>query len=189
MFAQADAKFDGGAPGLGIGLAVVRSLVGLHGGTVRAHSAGQGLGTRIEVRLPLAGAPHAFLPDGAAGGSGAAAAARRILIADDNVDAAELLAELLRLAGHDVRPVSDGRAAIDLAAAWRPEVMILDIGMPLANGYDVASWVRRQAWGRDVLLVAVTGWGREQDGDRAARAGFDRRLVKPVEIDHLLALL
>ena len=165
---------------------MVRSLVALHGGTVQAFSAGLGQGTRVRVTLPLAAAP---VSAASAAETASPVGARRILVADDNADAADLLAEVLRLSGHDVHTAFDGRAAIALAESVRPEVMILDIGMPLANGYEVAAWVRAQDWGRDVLLVAVTGWGRGQDGDRATEAGFDRHLVKPVDMEQLMALL
>jgi two-component system CheB/CheR fusion protein len=111
------------------------------------------------------------------------------LLADDNVDAADLLAVILRAEGHAVDVAYDGRAAIERAGAAPPHAMVLDIGMPGANGYEVARWARAQPWGADVLLVAVTGWGIEQDGDQALAAGFDVRLVKPIAIDQLIDLL
>jgi two-component system CheB/CheR fusion protein len=190
MFAQTENKAHGGTPGLGIGLAVVRSLVGLHGGTVRADSAGPGQGTRLRVTLPLAdpgpvASPAADTP--AVQSAGAPGLA--VLLADDNVDAAELLATILRAEGHVVDVVYDGLAAIERAGAAPPQAMVLDIGMPGANGYEVARWVRQQSWGAGVLLVAVTGWGHVHDGDRPQRAGFDVRLVKPIVIEQLLAVL
>jgi two-component system CheB/CheR fusion protein len=190
MFAQTENKAHGGTPGLGIGLAVVRSLVGLHGGTVRAYSAGPGQGTRVRVTLPLADPLPAAAP-APAGETGLAAAAPglSILLADDNIDAAELLATILRAEGHAVDVAYDGLAAIERAGASPPQAMVLDIGMPGANGYEVARWVRAQPWGAGVLLVAVTGWGHVHDGDRPQRAGFDVRLVKPIVIEQLLAVL
>jgi two-component system CheB/CheR fusion protein len=186
MFSQGETKAHGGTPGLGIGLAVVRSLVGLHGGTVRAYSAGAGQGTRIRVTLPLlaqtAPAAATAAPAADAGNRGL-----RILLADDNADAANLLALLLEAEGHAVHAAFDGISAMALADAHRPEVMVLDIGMPGANGYEVARWVREQPWGAAVRLVAVTGWGQEHDGGRALDAGFDVRLVKPVDMAQLLA--
>ena len=193
MFSQAETKAHGGTPGLGIGLAVVRSLVGLHGGTVRAFSAGQDQGTRVRVTLPLA-APAADAARTADTGDTApvvagAATPLRVLLADDNVDAAELLAAFLQAQGHAVDLAFDGLTAIERARATRPDVMVLDIGMPGATGYEVARWVRAQPWGTRVRLVAVTGWGHEHDGGQALDAGFDVRLVKPIVMDQLLAAL
>jgi two-component system CheB/CheR fusion protein len=189
MFLQMETKIHGGTPGLGIGLAVVRSLVTLHGGSVSAHSEGAGQGTRIRVRLPLAPAQHAPLPAPAAELAPSGSGRLRVLVADDNVDAVELLAEFLRAEGYEVHMAFDGRAAIELARSAQPDVVVLDIGMPGANGYEVAHWVREQPWGARTTLVAVTGWGQEHDGDRARRAGFDLRLVKPVDIPQLLGAL
>lgn len=190
MFSQAQTKVHGGTPGLGIGLAVVKSLVQLHGGSVAAYSAGLGGGTRVRVTLPLAETPMEAPQDGASGTPGADAARTQaplqVLLADDNRDAADLLAEFLGLQGYTVHAAYDGRAAIALAADVRPQVLILDIGMPGATGYEIAEWARQQPWGPDAILVAVTGWGQEQDGDRALRSGFDARLVKPVNMDQLL---
>jgi two-component system CheB/CheR fusion protein len=190
MFSQAQTKAHGGTPGLGIGLAVVKSLVQLHGGSVAAYSDGLGGGTRVRVTLPLAGtaleAPQgsdAAAPDADAG---RAPAPLQVLLADDNRDAADLLAEFLSMQGYTVHAAYDGKAAIALAASVHPQVLILDIGMPGATGYEIAAWARRQPWGRDAIMVAVTGWGQEQDGDRALRSGFDARLVKPVNMDQLL---
>ena len=186
MFSQGETKAHGGTPGLGIGLAVVRSLVGLHGGTVRAFSAGAGQGTRIRVTLPAL-AQHAPAAASDAPAADGGARGLRVLLADDNADAANLLALLLQAEGHTVHTGFDGITAMALADAHRPDVMVLDIGMPGANGYEVARWVRAQAWGAAVRLVAVTGWGIEHDGGQALDAGFDVRLVKPVDMAHLLA--
>ena len=195
MFSQAETKVHGGTPGLGIGLAVVRSLVELHGGTVRAFSAGADQGTRVRVTLPLA-APAADAPaaaptgaDSAAEEAAAGTMGLRVVLADDNVDAAELLAAFLQAQGHTIDLAFDGLAAIERARAVRPDAMVLDIGMPGATGYDVARWVRLQPWGTHVRLVAVTGWGHEHDGGQALDAGFDVRLVKPIVMDQLLAAL
>jgi two-component system CheB/CheR fusion protein len=189
MFAQAQTKAHGGTPGLGIGLAVVRSLVELHGGSVAAFSAGLGQGTRVRVALPLApdSMPAGAMPDPVADGAAAGAKAPlEVLLADDNVDAADLLAEFLSMQGYTVHTAYDGRAAIALAARVRPQVLVLDIGMPGATGYEIAEWTRQQTWGAQATLVAVTGWGQDLDGDRALRSGFDVRLVKPVDMDQLL---
>jgi two-component system CheB/CheR fusion protein len=187
MFSQAQTKAHGGTPGLGIGLAVVKSLVELHGGSVAAASSGLGQGTRMRVALPLAPlqASPADTPDTVAG-EARAPAPLDVLLADDNIDAADLLGEFLSLHGHTVHTAYDGQAAIALAARVRPQVLVLDIGMPGATGYEIAEWARQQAWGAQATLVAVTGWGQEVDGDRALRSGFDARLVKPVDMDQLL---
>lgn len=186
MFSQAQAKAHGGPPGLGIGLAVARSLVELHGGTLTAHSAGPNQGTLLRLCLPLAQAAAAPQADPTAP---AAAAPLSILLADDNADAADMLADFLRMQGHQVHTAYDGEAAMALAGQVRPRVMVLDIGMPRATGYEVARWVRAQPWGAHTVLAAVTGWGSDQDNGRALAAGFDVRLVKPVHIDQLLAVI
>jgi two-component system CheB/CheR fusion protein len=190
MFSQAQAKTHGGTPGLGIGLAVVKSLVELHGGSVQADSLGLGQGTRVRVRLPLAQAGELAprqqpgVPATAAGETGAMPV--QVLLADDNHDAVDLLAAFLALQGYAVHTAYDGSAAVELAARIRPQVLVLDIGMPGMTGYEIAEWARQQPWGTDATLVAVTGWGPEVDGDRALRSGFDVRLVKPVAMDQLL---
>jgi len=193
MFSQAPNKAHGGTPGLGIGLAVVKSLVELHGGTVSATSPGLGGGTRVRVSLPLASAPVSAaadaLPDPARQAAGAVHDRLDVVLADDNTDAADLLAEFLRMRGYTVHAAYDGQAAMALAERIRPHTLVLDIGMPGATGYEVARWVRQQAWGADATLIAVTGWGAEYDGDRALHSGFDARLVKPVDIEQLLQLI
>jgi two-component system CheB/CheR fusion protein len=147
----------------------------------------------MRVTLPLA-APAADAARTADTGdtapvAAAAAPALRVVLADDNVDAAELLAAFLQAQGHTVDLAFDGLAAIERARAVRPDALVLDIGMPGATGYDVARWVRLQPWGAHVRLVAVTGWGHEHDGGQALDAGFDVRLVKPIVMDQLLAAL
>lgn len=189
MFSQAPNKAHGGTPGLGIGLAVVKSLVELHGGTVSATSPGLGGGTRVRVSLPLAPAPAPALPEPTRQAAGAPQGPLDILLADDNTDAVDLLAEFLRMRGYTVHAAYDGQSAMALAERIQPHTLVLDIGMPGATGYEVARWVRQQAWGADATLVAVTGWGAEYDGDRALRSGFDARLVKPVDIEQLLQLI
>jgi two-component system CheB/CheR fusion protein len=177
--------------GLGIGLAVVRQLVHLHGGTARAFSRGEGQGTRIEVRLPVLRGPDGDRPSAAEGSPLPVVAGPRlkVLVADDQPDAADSLALVLGLEGHTVRTAGDGLAAQAVAAEWRPQVMVLDIGMPGASGEEVARWTRRQPWGGAVRLVAVTGWGRPEDRERLRQAGFDEHLVKPVDVAALLAAL
>lgn len=179
MFSQGQSKVSGGPEGLGIGLAVVRRLVELHGGTVRAFSGGAVRGTTMRVELPCLEAGPVAEQD-AAGAALPSATQARLLVADDNVDAADLLAEVLRMEGFAVEVAYDGRAAIRMAEQWRPEALVLDIGMPHANGLEVARWVRAQEWGAKAALIAVTGWGQEQDRSATLEAGFDEHLVKPV---------
>lgn len=137
------------------------------------------------MRLPRAERAEEAEP--AAGSAGAAQGpGRTVLLADDNADAAEVLAELLRLAGHDVRVASDGHAAADLAARLQPQVLVLDIGMPGLNGYEVARQVRAQSWGPGSLLIAATGWGQEEDRRKALQAGFDLHFTKPFSPEQLL---
>ncbi len=190
MFSQVDSALERSPGGLGIGLALVRGLVEMHGGTVEARSEGRGRGSEFVVRLPLPGDPPAG-PARADDDSGPAAARprRRVLVADDNRDAADSLAEMLRLFGHEVHAAHDGREAVEAAAWFRPEVALLDIGMPRLNGYEAARLIREQADRRRVVLVAVTGWGQEDDRRRGAEAGFDAHLTKPVapaDLDRLL---
>jgi signal transduction histidine kinase/CheY-like chemotaxis protein len=189
MFAQEQAALDRSEGGLGIGLALAKGLVELHGGSISATSAGPGAGSCFEVRLPLT-VPSA---DGRAASAGATAASegpgRVILLADDNVDSAEVLAELLRLEGHEVRVAHDGVLAVAHATELRPQVLVLDIGMPGLNGYEVAQQVRAQPWGADMLLIAVTGWGQDEDRRRALAAGFDLHFTKPFAPDQLLGAI
>ena len=193
MFSQG--HDDGGRAegGLGIGLALVKGIVVLHGGEIEAFSDGPGFGSEFAVTLPCHALgtvrPATALP--AAPKPRGTIAPRRILIADDNEDAANTLALLLQLAGHDVRTAHGGHAALTLAGNFRPEIALLDIGMPDVDGYEVAERVRETPWGQDVLLVALTGLGQEDDKRRARAAGFDHHLTKPVDprdLDALLAL-
>jgi signal transduction histidine kinase len=183
LFTQVHASGDGGQGGLGIGLALVRRLVEMHGGTVHALSDGPGKGTEIRVCLPLAGSLMAADDRPAPVGADEPVppqARRRILVADDNGDAAGSLALRLELAGHEVRTAHDGLEALAVARTFQPEVVLLDLGMPGMNGYDTARHLRRLAWGKDARLIALTGWGQQQDRLRTAEAGFDVHLVKPV---------
>ncbi len=183
--ARTDARSQGG---LGIGLTLVKNLVELHGGRVEAHSDGEGKGTEVVVRLPLTARPvPAAAPDPPAGR--AAPIARRVLVADDNRDAADSLGDLLRLLGADVRVVYDGPAALAAVAAFRPAVALLDIGMPGMDGYEVARRVRERPGSDAPALVALTGWGQDEDRRRSAAAGFDHHLVKPADVAALAALL
>ncbi len=189
LFAQVDRTLARAQGGLGIGLSLARQLVGLHGGEIEAESSGLGLGSCFTVRLPLAGEPppQAFVPGDA--DRAMTATATRVLVVDDNVDGAESLALMLGLQGHEVRTAHDGAAALQLAAGWRPDVVLLDIGLPGMSGYEVARRLRSQQPDPALMLVAVTGWGTEDDQRRSAEAGFDHHLTKPVEATALEAVL
>jgi PAS domain S-box-containing protein len=188
MFSQLTPALQRSQGGLGIGLSLVRGLVELHGGTVKADSAGPGLGSEFVVRLPACDTqelPHAE----AVPGLSARHAGWRILVVDDNADAAESLAMLLTMQGHDLRMAGDGMAALALAESFAPRLVLLDIGLPRLNGYEVAARIRQAPWGRGMLLVAITGWGQAEDKKAAMAAGFDRHLTKPVDLAHLDAIL
>ena len=191
LFTQLDRRTDHAGSGLGIGLALVRRLVEMHGGTVTAHSAGLGTGSEFVIRLPLysaAGAGAERQPEMEASPANPMVA-RRILLADDNPDALESLAAVLRLRGHEVFSASNGEAALETAVRHVPDIALLDIGMPLLNGYEVARRIRAEKWGKSVTLVALTGWGQESDRRRSQEAGFDTHLVKPLDPERLSALL
>jgi signal transduction histidine kinase len=188
MFSQVDGKAGRSEGGLGIGLALVKGITELHGGTVEARSAGLGLGSEFIVRLPLAARPL----DASQVSTEAAhtpTARRRILLADDNRDAAESLAMLLEMAGHEVRVAHNGKAALSLAQVFRPNTALLDIGMPDMTGYEVAESLRKEPWAAKLVLIALTGWGQESDRRRAHEAGFDHHLIKPVDPDRLTSVI
>ena len=175
------------AGGLGIGLALVDGLVKLHHGSVTAHSDGVGRGSEFTVRLPAAVLTKAPWTGEMQQPDAARTTALKILVADDNVDAAESLAILLRLQGHDVRVAHDGLGAVREAEAFRPEVALVDIGMPIMNGHDVARWIRAQPWGGNILVIALTGWNQPMDRVQTSLSGFDKHLAKPVSIGDLTA--
>jgi signal transduction histidine kinase len=189
LFTQVDQSLDRAQGGLGIGLTLVRRLVEMHQGSVQALSAGPGQGSEFVVRLPiLAAAPSPPSPVNGVNAAPVAAARARVLVVDDNVDAADTLATLVRLSGHEVRTAYDGPAALVAAQEYRPEVVLLDIGLPGLDGYEVARRLRCQTEGEHVLIAAVTGYGQDQDRSRSQQAGFDAHLVKPVELAALHAL-
>jgi signal transduction histidine kinase/ActR/RegA family two-component response regulator len=188
MFSQVEGVSGRSDGGLGIGLALVKGLAELHGGTVEARSDGIGRGSEFIVRLPLA-APQAEGVPRATDAGAPASVRRRILIADDNRDAAESLSILLELAGHEVRVAHLGRTALSVAQVFRPDTALLDIGMPDLSGYEVAQDLRREPWGTGIQLIALTGWGQEEDRRRALEAGFDHHLTKPVDPEHLEGLI
>jgi CheY-like chemotaxis protein/two-component sensor histidine kinase len=188
VFVQVDTAWHRVQGGLGIGLSLVKEFVGLHGGRVEAHSDGLGKGSEFVVRLPAAAASCATDPPTAAAET-SRAPRRRILVVDDNRDAAESLAEMLEIMGHEVRAAHDGEAAGVAVAEFRPEVVLMDLGMPKVDGYEAARRIRAEPWGNEPFLVALTGWGADEDRRRTQEAGFDRHLVKPVTLDALTELL
>jgi signal transduction histidine kinase/ActR/RegA family two-component response regulator len=189
MFTQVDRSHAHVGGGLGIGLTIVRQLVEGHGGRIEARSEGPGRGAEFVVRLPLPTQPHAGEPAEHAPTCAAPASGLRIVIADDNVDAALSLALLLGHAGHAVHCVHDGAEALAAAKSVRPQAMVLDIAMPGLDGHALGRAIRAEPWGRDVLLIAASGWGQQDDVARSLEAGFDHHLVKPVDVEVLEALL
>ncbi len=190
MFSQVDRSNERAASGLGIGLALVKGFVEMHGGSVVAMSEGPGKGSTFSVRLPIASATHPpVAPRGEIEPAKRAVAGRRILVVDDNEDAARSMARVLNLQGDEVVAVHDGENAISTVETFRPHVVLLDVGMPRMNGYEAARRIREGAWGCNAVLIAVTGWG--QDGDRAQskQAGCDGHLVKPVDLRELEKLM
>jgi PAS domain S-box-containing protein len=190
MFSQVADTLSRSEGGLGIGLALVKGLVELHGGSIEARSEGPGRGSEFAVHLPLpadAGGAGEPAPDAAA--ASLPRRGRRVLVADDNQDAADSLGMILELAGHEVRVAHGGRKALEIAAGFHPDVVLLDIGMPDLNGYEAARALRAAPGGADLELIALTGWGHPDDKRRAAEAGFDRHLTKPVDPAVLEALL
>jgi PAS domain S-box-containing protein len=188
MFMQVDRRLERASGGLGIGLTLVQRLVELHGGRVEALSAGPGRGSEFVVHLPL---PLQPAPAPGSRDIGAAEASRplKVLVVDDNRDGADSLGMLLKALGHFVRVENDGHHGAEVAAAWRPDIALLDIGLPGINGYELARGLRDAEATRGTVLVAVTGWGQQEDRRRSAQAGFDHHLVKPVDPLHLRVLL
>jgi PAS domain S-box-containing protein len=193
MFSQVDRSVERSQGGLGLGLNIVARLVAKHGGSVVAHSDGPGQGSAFTVQLPLAepvDEPAAAGPDAAAAPSPAATPRRRVLVVDDNRDAAITLTMMLGLMGCETRTAYSGFEALDAGAEFRPELILLDIGMPGLNGFDTARRIREEEWGRDIFLVALTGWGQGADRRASQEAGFDEHVVKPIEpaaLEQLLA--
>jgi signal transduction histidine kinase/ActR/RegA family two-component response regulator len=188
LFTQIDRTLDRSQGGLGIGLTVVRSLVEMHGGTVVADSDGIGCGSTFSIRLPILQdslpAIRATTP-----GADLSANSLRVLVVDDNVDAGESLGELLRLLGHEVQVTANGPLALELFDDFKPEVALLDIGLPGMNGYDLARQLRARQSSDSLLLIAVTGYGQEEDRRKSRMAGFDHHLTKPAEFSVLQVLL
>ncbi len=191
MFTQVDRSLERSQGGLGIGLSLVKRLVEMHGGRVQAKSEGHGHGSEFLVRLPT-------LTSAASGADTQMTSTpqpltntqRRILVADDNQDAADTMAMILKIMGNEVRTTNDGLQAVQTAAEFQPSVILLDIGMPELNGYEACQRIRQEPWGKKAILIALTGWGQDEDKRRSMEAGFDRHLVKPVDplvLEKLLA--
>lgn len=189
MFAQGDQTRARTLGGLGIGLTLVKRLVEMHGGTVAAESAGPGMGSAFVIRLPALLESTDCPQPQAEGPVHMSPPSLRILIVDDNRDAADSLAMLLRTTGNDIRTAYDGLEAVQVASEFRPEVVLLDIGLPKIDGHEVAQRIRQETWGRQMCLIAVTGWSDETDRARSRAAGFDYHLVKPLDTGHLVQLL
>jgi signal transduction histidine kinase len=189
MFSQVHSTTDRSEGGLGIGLALAQGLIELHGGNIEAHSAGLGCGSEFTVRLPRRTSSAVRAPSPKVAAAAAVPRRRRILIADDNRDSAETLAALLRMEGHEVTSVHDGPVALTVFGELKPEVVLLDIGMPGLTGYEVARKMRQSPLGPTIKLIAITGWGQDIDKERAYAAGFDLHLTKPVDPHRLAELL
>jgi len=189
LFVQGRQSMDRRAGGLGLGLAIVRSMVERHGGSVRAHSAGEGQGATFTVSLPPSGSAPAPAPEPAPAPTGEHGGGGRILVVDDNADAAQTLAELLQVIGYEARTAGDADSALQVLKEFRPQLALLDIGLPQVDGYQLAGLIREQPEGQGVRLVALTGYGQESDRARALAAQFDEHLVKPVGIDRLTEVL
>ena len=189
-FSQVQSSLEKAQGGIGIGLALVKALVDLHGGRIRVRSDGPGLGSEFEVMLPLAHHPqHGEDIPASFGGTQVASQQRRILIADDSRDSADSLAELLRMTGYEVEVAYDGRQALAEAERFKPNIALLDIGMPEMTGYEVCRGIRLRPWGTDMIVIAQTGWGQDDDRRRTSDAGFDHHLVKPIDLGLLFNLL
>ena len=190
MFVQINDTSEYGHTGLGIGLTLVKRLVEMHGGKVDVQSRGLNLGTTVQIRLPV-------LPDTRPAVKGVSRirhdssrmVKRRVLVVDDNADALESLSSLVTLMGNEVRQARDGVEALHVAETFQPEIVLMDLGMPNLNGYEAARRIRQEAWGGEIALVATTGWGQDEDRRRTTEAGFDRHLVKPIELASLREFL
>jgi PAS domain S-box-containing protein len=190
MFAQVNETNGYGGSGLGIGLALAKRLVEMHGGTIEARSEGRNLGTTFELRLPALSeqqpttnrsAPKSLQPT--------TTVRQRVLVVDDNVDALATLSRLLVMMGNDVRQARDGLEALEVGEEFHPDVVLMDLGMPQLNGYEAARRMRQEPWGREIKLIATSGWGQHEDVRQSAEAGFDRHLVKPVSVEVLRDVL
>ncbi len=189
MFMQVDTTLNRSVSGLGIGLALVKDLVEKHDGKVEIFSAGVGQGSEVVVRLPVLAEEHKPLRPSLTVTPLRNTTGRRILVVDDNDDSAESLATLLKMTGNETHTASDGLEAVEAALAFRPDVVLLDIGLPKLNGYEACRRIREAPWSKGMMLVALTGWGQEEDRQKSRDAGFDAHMVKPVDLAALSKLL
>jgi CheY-like chemotaxis protein len=183
LFMQGDRALGRPQGGLGIGLTLVKRLVELHGGSVEAKSEGAGLGSEFIVTLPVVELPETRTPAGvpAAIVQPVPVTRRRVLVVDDNEDSVRSLAELVVLMGHESVAARDGDEALQIAETFRPDTVLLDLGMPRMSGYDVCRALRSKAWGESIVIAALTGWGQNEDRARTREAGFDGHFVKPLD--------
>jgi CheY-like chemotaxis protein len=191
LFFQVDRSFARAEGGLGLGLTLVNRLIALHGGTVQVRSSGLNQGSEFVVRLPVIATPAAVVSHDNKNENIAMPAngKRRVLVADDFPESAQLLARLLRQDGNEVRVALDGFEAVETARQFQPDIVLLDIAMPKLNGYEAAAQIRQQPWGKKAILIALTGWGQQQDRRRTKDAGFDVHLTKPVNYQAIAKLL
>lgn len=193
MFSQVNDPLNRGNTGLGIGLTLVKSLVDLHDGSVEVHSEGAGQGSEFIVRLPMVGvceeSPTTISPTKPPPMTKPAGSALRVLVVDDNAAAAYMLSRIVEALGNETKIASDGEQAIAAAEAFQPQVIFMDIGMPRMNGYEAAERIRQTSWGKGLVLVALTGWGQQEDRRRTQAAGFNHHLVKPADLDQVQQLL
>ena len=189
MFSQVDPRVERSRGGLGIGLALVDGLVKMHGGLVTAESPGAGRGSTFTVTLPIDRRDSTVRERAASGPDVDCPQPRRILVVDDNLDAATSMAMMLELLGNEVRTAHDGVQAIEQVEHYRPDVVLMDVGMPRLDGYEATRRIRAQPWGRDVIIIALTGWGQDDDKARSREAGCDGHLTKPVHLPDLETLL
>ena len=188
MFMQVDRTSERSQGGLGIGLTLVKRLTEMHGGSIEARSDGEGQGSEFIVRLPILNRP-VVAEESSSRLASDPQAQRRVLIVDDNLDSAESLAMLLEITGNKTYMAHDGLEALEQIEKYRPEVVLLDIGLPRVDGHEVCRRVREKSWGKDIVVIALTGWGQDDDRRKSEEAGFNGHLVKPVDYDKLLELL
>jgi PAS domain S-box-containing protein len=189
MFVQVDTSLERSVGGLGIGLTLVKNLVEMHNGTVVVDSAGVGQGSEFVVRLPIMVEPLKPPSPEPTDSEAKTATARRILVVDDNPDSATSLAMLMKITGNETHTAFDGLEAVEAAATFKPDVILLDIGLPKLNGYEACRRIRQQPWGKNIVMVALTGWGQEEDREKSRDAGFNGHIIKPVEFAALTKLL
>ncbi len=190
MFTQVDRSMERRFAGLGIGLTLVKSLVEMHGGSVSVKSEGQGKGSEFTVTLPVHEEDQPTLhEDLPTEGFSLKHGKYKVLVVDDNKAAADMLSKMVKMLGNQVETAEDGQQAIEVAERFHPEIILMDLGMPKMNGYEAARYIRQQDWGKNVLLIALTGWGQQEDRDRTKDAGFDHHLVKPAEPSEIQRLI